>query len=72
MAAKKKKTTAKKATKRKANNKTSKTQSTSWFRFAVKWCFVIGFWVTLAVVALCAYYATELPNITIIIFNFRD
>lgn len=61
MAAKKKSSAKKKApTKRTAK----KTQPSSWFSFVVKWAFVAGFWCTLAVVALCAYYATELPNIT--------
>lgn len=61
MAAKKKKSPAKKS---KTTRKTKKTKQTSWFRFAFKWVFLIGFWGTLAVAALCAYYATELPEIT--------
>jgi len=56
MAKKTKKTTTKK--------RKSKTQKRSFIGAAFKWLFVIGFWCTLAVVALFAYYATELPSIT--------
>ncbi len=77
MAAKKKKTPAKRKPttastqkrktqakgKRKSTRK-SKKQNISWFRFAFKWAFVLGFWTMLAVAALCAYYATDLPDIT--------
>jgi len=56
MANKKKKTPVKR--------KSTKKQKTSFFGFMFKWLFLIGFWCSLAVIVLCAYYATELPDIT--------
>lgn len=64
MAAKKKKSPAKKTNKKRKTTRKSKKQSPSLLHFAFKWLFVIGFWASLFVVALCAYYATELPDIT--------
>ena len=66
MAAKKKKSPKKTATKRKTTKRknTKKKQQSSFLGFAFKWLFVIGFWCTLIVVAICAYYAAELPDIT--------
>jgi len=58
-----KKTTKKTTNKRKTTRKTKK-QKQSFFGFAFKWLFVIGFWCTLAVLAICAFYAAELPKIT--------
>ena len=50
--------------KKPATRKKAKKQKKSFIGFAFKWLFVIGFWCSLAVVAICAYYATELPDIT--------
>ncbi len=60
MAAKKKKSPAKKAPKRTSK----KAQSPSPLRFLVKWTFVLGLWAAIIVAGICAYYATELPSIT--------
>ena len=58
MATKKKKSSKKRKTTRKKQKKNS------FFGFAFKWLFLIGFWCTLFLAAICAYYATELPDIT--------
>ena len=50
--------------KRKTTRKTKKAQQPSLLSFAFKWAFVAGFWFTLAIIAICAYYAAELPSIT--------
>lgn len=55
--AKKKKTPAKK-------RKTTKKQKRAPFKFMLKWGFVLALWGTMIIVAICAYYATELPAIT--------
>lgn len=60
MAAKKKKSPAKK---RKSNKRKTKQQK-SLFGSTLKWLFVLGLWAGMFVVALCAWYAAELPSIT--------
>jgi len=62
MAKPKKKTTARK--KRKSTRGRKKKQQFSLFRFLFKWLFVLGLWTAIAIAGICAYYATELPDIT--------
>ena len=57
-----KKTTARK--KRKSTRGKKKKQQFSLFKFLFKWGFVLGLWTAIAIAGLCAYYATELPDIT--------
>ncbi len=51
---------------RSSSRKTGKTKSKkrSFIGFVFKWTFVTGLWCAIALAALFAYYATELPNIT--------
>ena len=60
MVAKKKKTSAK----RKSPNKKKKKQNSSLFGRLFKFAFLVGFWCTILVAGICAYYAAELPDIT--------
>ncbi|MFK7838763.1 MAG: transglycosylase domain-containing protein [Bdellovibrionales bacterium] len=64
MAKKTKKANKTNTSKTKSKRKNNKKKQQSFLGFAFKWLFVVGFWCTLFVVAICAYYATELPDIT--------
>ena len=54
------------AKKKKPSPKSAKKskQQPSAFKFILKWAFVLGLWAGVAVLAVCAYYAAELPDIT--------
>ncbi|MGB0719730.1 MAG: transglycosylase domain-containing protein [Bdellovibrionales bacterium] len=55
---------ARKSGKKTKSSAKTKKKNRSWFGFAFKWLFVLGLWAGLFVVGICAYYATELPDIT--------
>lgn len=56
-----KKTPVKKST---ASRKSSKSQKPSLFKWLFKWAFVLGLWGGLFLIAIVAWYAGELPDIT--------